>query len=180
MKWLNEYVLRLVGAAALNPSTYEDVERDSGATSGALLTVVLSSVAAGIGARGMGGGSIEGILLVSIGALLIWAAWALLTCQIGVTLLPQAGTRSDVGELLRTLGFATAPGLLRVLGVMPGIAVPVFAVTAVWMLATTVVAVRQALDYDNTTRAVLVCGIGWLIAVVLVVALGLLWAPPLT
>ena len=176
----NEFLQRLIGAAALNPNVYEDVEADQGATGGALLTVVLSSVAAGIGARGLGGGSIGEIGLVSIAALLLWAAWALLTAQIGTRLMPQPKTRSDVGELLRTLGFATAPGCLRILGVIPGVAAPVFGVTAIWMLATMVVAVRQALDYDSTLRAVAVCGVGWVLAVAMAVVFGLMWAPPLS
>ena len=32
-----------------------------------------------------------------------------------------------------------------------------------WMLASTVVAVRQALDYKGTGKAILVCVIGWLV-----------------
>lgn len=181
ISWLNQFVQRIVGAAALNPSTYEEVEADPRATSDALVVVVLSSVAAGIGARGPGAGlSVEGVGLVSVAALLLWAAWALLTCQIGVRVLPQRQTRSDVGELLRTLGFATAPGMLRVLGVFPGVTVPVFALTAVWMLATTVVAIRQALDYDSTWRALLVCGIGWVLAVAVAALFGLVGAPPLS
>ena len=38
----------------LDSATYEDVERDRSATPQALLVVVLSSLAAGIGARGTG------------------------------------------------------------------------------------------------------------------------------
>jgi hypothetical protein len=97
-----------------------------------------------------------------------------------VRLLPQPQTRSNVGELLRTIGFATAPGCLRVLGVLPGVTIPVFAVTAVWMLAAMVVAVRQALDYDSTARALAVCGVGWLLTIVIVIVLGLAFGPSLS
>jgi hypothetical protein len=88
-----------------------------------------------------------------------------------VRMFAQPQTRSNVGELLRTIGFASAPGCLRVLGVLPGVAIPVFAVTYIWMLATMVVAVRQALDYDSTARAIAVCIVGWALAVGLAVLL---------
>ena len=79
-----------------------------------------------------------------------WAAWALLTYQIGVKLMPEPETRADVGELLRTIGFSAAPGMLRIFGIVPGAAIPAFAITAVWMLVAMIVAVRQALDYKST------------------------------
>jgi hypothetical protein len=56
----------------------------------------------------------------------------------------------------------------------------VFAVTAVWMLAAMVVAVRQALDYDSTARALAVCGVGWLLTIVIVIVLGLAFGPSLS
>jgi hypothetical protein len=79
------------------------------------------------------------------------------------------------------LGFATAPGLLRVFGIfVPALALPLFGLTAVWMIVTMVVAVRQALDYTSTTRAIAVCLIGWLLAGALVLAIGLWLTPSLT
>jgi len=176
----NTFLQRLVGAAALDVAIYEEVEADQTATAQAFATVVLSSLAAGIGLRGVGPYTVGTIAVVSTIALLSWAAWALLTCQIGVKLLPQPQTQSDVGELLRTLGFATAPGFLRVLGVIPSVTIPVFAVTAVWMLAAMVVAVRQALDYQSTGRALAVCGVGWVLAMTMAIVLGLVFGPALS
>jgi hypothetical protein len=75
--------------------------------------------------------------------------------------MPEPQTRSNVGQLLRTIGFATAPGCLRVMGILPGSTLPVFALSAIWMLVAMVVAVRQALDYESTARALAVCALGW-------------------
>ena len=169
--------MRLIGALALDPVTYEEVEADRSATGQALLVVVLSSVGAGIGARGLGSGSPRSMVFISAVSLLAWAAWALLTYQIGVRLLPEPDTRSDVGELLRTIGFASAPGMLRIFGIVPGAAIAAFAITAVWMLVAMIVAVRQALDYKSTARAVAVCGLGWALAIAIAVGLGLVFGP---
>jgi hypothetical protein len=176
----NTFLQRLLGAAALDTAIYEEVEADGNATIQACATVVLSSLAAGVGARGFGSGMVTQIAFISTIALLAWAAWALITFEIGVRLMPQPQTRSNVGELLRTIGFATAPGCLRVLGVLPGVTIPVFAVTSIWMLATMVVAVRQALDYRSTGRAVAVCGLGWVLILTITIVLGLAFGPSLS
>jgi len=172
--------MRLIGAMALDPILYEEVEADPTAISQALLVVVLSSLGAGIGARGLGVGSLPGILFISGLALVAWVTWALLTFEIGSRLMPEAGTRADVGQLLRTIGFSAAPGMLRIFGVVPGATIAAFAVTAVWMLAAMIVAVRQALDYESTARAIAVCVVGWTLAFGIAAAIGLVFGPPLS
>jgi hypothetical protein len=174
------FPIRLIGAMALDPVIYEEVEADRGATLQAMLVVVLSSLSAGFGARGFGSGSVQGVLFISGLALVAWATWALVTFQIGSRLLPEPQTRVDVGELLRTIGFSSAPGMLRIFGVVPGATIPAFAITAVWMLAAMVVAVRQALDYQSTGRAIAVCALGWSLAIAIAVTIGLLFGPTLS
>src|SRR5438105_4348100 len=112
----NSFLQRLIGAAALDSAIYEEVESDPAATAQAVVIVLLSSVAAGLGARGLGGTTPSRIAFFSIAALMAWAAWALVTFEIGARILPETQTRADIGQLLRTTGFAATPGLLRVLG----------------------------------------------------------------
>jgi len=171
----NTFLQRLIGAVSLDAAIYEEVEADRSATSQALVVVVMSSVAAGIGGRGLGGPSAANIVFLTVVTLLAWAAWALLTFQIGGRLMPEPQTRVDVGELLRTIGFSSAPGLLRIFGILPGVTIPAFAITAVWMLAAMIVAVRQALDYTSTARAIAVCIVGWVLAIALAVGIGLVF-----
>ena len=175
----NTFVQRLIGAAACDVAIYEDVERDRNATTQAFVVVILSSVATGLAFSGLTGGPVN-VAFFSIVALLAWAAWALLTYVIGVHLLAEPQTRADVGELLRTIGFASTPGLLRVLGIMTPVARPVLVVTAIWMLVAMVVAVRQALDYRSTARAVAVCVVGWVLSIAMAAVLGLVFSPPVS
>jgi hypothetical protein len=176
----NSFIQRLIGAAALDVAIYEEVEADPSAIGQAFCIVVLSSLAAGFGASGLSGASIANIGFISIVALIAWAAWALITFEIGARLMPEPQTRVDVGQLMRTIGFAATPGLLRVLGAIPGVTIPAFAITAIWMLAAMIVAVRQALDYTSTARAVAVCLLGWLLAAAMAVAVGLVFGPTLS
>ncbi|MEO8077931.1 MAG: YIP1 family protein [Acidobacteriota bacterium] len=171
---------RILGASLLRSSVYEEVEADPAATAQAALVVVASSVAGGIGATGFTSHGVATAAFFTVVGLVFWVAWALVTLVIGVRLLPKRETRSDMGEMLRTLGFATAPGLLRPAGLVPGLAVPVLALTTVWMLAAMLVAVRHALDYSSIGRAVAVCLIGWLFAIGFVLLFGVLFGPTLS
>ena len=171
------FIARLIGALAVDPITYEEVEADRTATWQALVVVVMSSAAAGIGAFGWGTGSLRGIVFSSGLALVAWAAWALVTFEIGTRLMPEQATRADLGQLLRTIGFSAAPGMLRVFGVVPGATWPAFVITQIWMLAAMVVAVRQALDYTSTLRAVAVCALGWALSIGIAVAAQLVFGP---
>jgi hypothetical protein len=160
---------RMLGAAKLDAATYEEVERGAAATPQALLVVVLANLAAGFGAlRELGIGGLVGTTLVS---LVGWAVWAFVTYFVGTRMLPGPRTQADVGQLLRTIGFSATPGLIRVLGIVPGLNWLVSFVASLWMLVAMVVAVRQALDYETTGRAVAVCAIGFVINIVVLVVL---------
>jgi len=177
----NTLLQRLIGAAALDTAIYEEVEADPAATGQALLIVVVSSLCAGIGASGFGGRvALGNVVFISIVATISWAAWALVTFEIGRRVMPEPQTRVDVGELLRTIGFATTPGIIRILGIMPAAALPAFVIASVWMLLAMIVAVRQALDYTSTSRAVAVCVLGWVLAIGIAVSLGLMFGPTVT
>jgi hypothetical protein len=170
---MGAFAYRLMGAAMLDSSVFEGIEGDPPAMAQAVLAVVLSSLAAGIGAGGLAGPHPVTLLLVSAIALLTWVAWAVLVLQIGTRYLPTPRTQSDIGEMLRTIGFAAAPGMLQVFGVFPAITIPVFVVTWIWMLAAMVVAVREALDYASTGQRAAVCLVALALAVAVAVAIGL-------
>ena len=152
---------RIIRAAKLDVHLYEEVESDKGAMGQAMGVVVLSSVAGGIATLSTAG--LGGVLIGALLALIAWYVWAFITYFIGTKLLPEPQTKTDVGELLRTIGFSSSPGLIRVLGIIPFLRGLVFLVAAVWMLVAMVIAVRQALDYQSTLRAVGVCVIGWIV-----------------
>ena len=151
---------RIVRAIKLDASLYEEVEADKSAMRQAMGIVVLASIAAGIGAIGKAG--LGGILTGTLSALFGWFVWSYITYIIGTKFLPEEQTEADLGELLRTIGFSSSPGLIRILGIIPGLTEIIFLVAGIWMLIAMVIAVRQALDYQSTSRAIGVCIIGWI------------------
>lgn len=171
------FVRRMVGAALFDDRTYEEVEADRHATAQALGVVVLSSLATGVGWIGTGPDRLGSVAVLTAAAVLAWIGWATLVYVIGTSLLPQPQTRADVGELLRTLGYAQSPGVLRALGAVPVVGSAATAVVMLWTLATMVVAVRHALDYQSTARAIVVCVTGWLLSLLMFAVIGLIFAP---
>lgn len=160
------FIDRIIRAAKLDPNLYEEVEADKTSMGQAIGVVVLSGVAAGIGAVSTYGA--VGVVNGTVWALIGWFVWAGLTYLIGTKLLPEPQTSSNFGELLRTIGFASSPGLIRVMGIIPGLGGVIFFAASIWMLVAMVIAVRQALDYTSTGRAVGVCLIGWIIQLMII------------
>ncbi len=161
---MTSFTTRIIRAAKLDVQVYEEVEADVGATGQAMGVVLLTSLASGIGVVGLSTGGLSGIIVGGIVALLGWVSWAFLTYFIGARLFPEPQTHADTGELMRTIGFAQSPGLLRIFGSLPGVGPLVLSIVSIWMLVAMVIAVRQALDYTSTWRAVGVCLVGWVIS----------------
>ncbi len=166
---MSTFAERMIGAATFDVQTYEEVEADTTATTQAMGVVVLSSIAQGIASMTQGGGF--GFVAGAMGALIGWFIWAFLVYIIGTKVLPEPQTRSDLGELLRTTGFSASPGLLRVLGVIPLLGGLIIIAVSIWMLVAMIIAVRQALDYQSTGRAVGVCLIGWFVYLVIILSI---------
>ena len=173
---MNFFINRMMRAAKLDVNLYEEVEADKTAMGQAVTVVILSSVAAGLG--GIAKAGMGGLVVGAVAALVGWLIWAYLTYLIGTKLLPEPQTKADYGELLRTIGFSSSPGIIRVLGIVPGLFWIVSTVASVWMLVAMVIAVRQALDYSNTLRAVGVCAIGWVIQILIMSVLFSFVGPP--
>jgi hypothetical protein len=150
-----DLVGRMIGAATLSVDTFEEVEADDTATGQAAVVVAMVAVATAIGSSGQGLGA---ALLSPLAALLGWVVWAGVTLFIGTKLF---GGTADWGEMLRTLGFASAPGILLLLVALPLVGPIVNLVVPLWMLVAGIVAIRQALDF-TTGKAVLTAVIGWL------------------
>ena len=163
---------RIFRAIKIDVELYEEVERDKSATIQAGLVVVLSSMAAGVGALQLGASN---FLLAPIFSLISWYVWAYIIYFVGVKLFPEKNTKSNHGELLRTIGFSSAPGLLRVFGVTPDLMAVTFIGSAFWMLACMVVGVRAALDYNSLWRALGVVVVAWIFQAILLFAILILF-----
>ena len=157
------YFQRLQKAIFLDVAFYEEVEQDKKFTDQAMMTVALVSVVQGFMIAGFAPiALVQGIL----GSLIRFIIWAFFIAFVGTRILPEPETESNTGELIRTLGFAYAPGLLVVLKVVPFISNFVDPVVTILQLAAMTIAVRQALDFNSTVRAVGVCIVAFILMIV--------------
>lgn len=152
---------RMFRAAKLESQLYEEVEADNGATGQAMLAVVLVSISTGLG-QGIAAvvkgqepllGFISGLGWGAVGALIAWFIFSLLCYWLGTTLFKGPDTKSTLGELLRTLGFAYSPGMLNIFSFIPFVGSIIPFATWVWTIIAGVIAVRQACDF-STGKAV--------------------------
>ncbi len=159
-------VPRMMGAAKLDIATYEEVEHDTAATGQAAMVVVMVALARAIGESG---GGIGAALVAAVAAFVGWGIWAGVTYLVGTKVFDGTATW---GELLRTLGFAQAPGILFVLGILPLTGLVLW-IVPIWMLVTGFVGVRQALDVGNgATVLTILVGFGAYVAVAMAAAVG--------
>ena len=174
---LGKMINRVTRAAMLDVNLYEEVEADTSLNQEALIVVILVAVAGGIGSflgqvfGGEIGPAVISLLVTIVLGVVSYYIWAYVTHFVGTRLFD--GT-ADPGELLRTLGYASGPRILALLSFIPCLGGLAGLVGAIWALVTGVVAVRQALDFD-TTKAVLTCIVGWVIALVISIVVGLVF-----
>lgn len=175
---------QMIRASMLDTSLYEEVEADQTQTNNALVVVVLAALATGIGAaignavappEGVAGQNVIVSLIVGVlGALAGWAIWTACVYWVGTALL---GGTATWGEVLRTVGFANAPGVLLVLQFIPVVGGLIALIVGIWRIVTTVVAVRQSLDV-GTGKAIIVSIIGAILAAIVMAVIGAIFAVP--
>lgn len=168
-KFWQQLIQRLIRAAKLDHNLYDEVKQDTKALPQAMIVVLVSSFAAGIGSVSKIG--TVGIFAGTLVGLIGWYILAMLTYFIGTRILPEPQAKSDIGQLLRTIGFSTAPGIIRFLGVISGLERLIFSFSAAWMLVAMVIAVKSAFGYKNYWRAIAICVIVQVILILFVILL---------
>jgi len=156
---------RVIGALQLKAQAFEDVEHDRSATGQAAIVVALAAASVPLWRL-----SLPTVVMGVVVGLLGWVIGAFVLLIVGTKLLPGKNTEADLGQMLRTLGFAQAPGLFQVFGILPILGLLVALVLRIWVLVAMVIAVRQALDYEDTARAIVTCAVAWIIMLVITLA----------
>ncbi|MEJ2168196.1 MAG: YIP1 family protein [Desulfobacterales bacterium] len=155
------FLERLLRAARLDASLYEEVAADAGAMNQALIVVFIYAMAVAFGSFGRAGTT--GINIGMITTLLGWYVWAFMAYIVGARILPEAETKIERKAVVRAMGFASAPGLARLLGFVPGLGTVAVLAASIWMIAAATVALRQALNFKSTSRALAVSIISWIL-----------------
>ena len=151
---------RAFRAAKLDTSLFDEVMTDTKAMTQAMIAVFLYSSAVAYGIFGRAG--VVGINSAIFITLIGWYIWAFTTYFVGVQLFPETPTTADRKAFMRAMGFASSPGWLCLLGLVPGLGGAVLVGASVWMIVASVVAVKKALNYTSTYRAAVITVACWI------------------
>ena len=158
------FLNRFFRAVKLDASLFQEIIEDPKTFIQALIVVLIYSMTSSWGTFGRTGAVGNNIGMIT--TLLGWYVWAFSTYMVGARMMPEAGTEPDRKTILRVIGFACAPGIVRILGFIQGLGLIVIFIALAWMVAAATVGVKQALNYESTARALGVCIIGLIISIV--------------
>jgi hypothetical protein len=173
-----KFFRRFIGVLVLDASVYEEIEADTRAGMQSVAIVLAATAAGGFAAMGLGLVGVSGFVAAAITVLGGWLVWVSLIATLGTTRMAEPQTHSSPRELLRTMGFAAAPGVFLGFAAMRSVAPLMFALVSVWMIAAAVMAARQALDFRSLARAVAVCGVSWVLSIGVLVLIATVMARP--
>jgi hypothetical protein len=157
------FLNRFLRAIKLDVGLFQEIIEDPKTFSQALIVVLIYSMTSAWGTFGRTGAVGNNIGMIT--TLLGWYVWAFSTYVVGARMLPEAGTEPDRKTILRVIGFACAPGIVRILGFIQGLGLVVILIALAWMVAAATVGVKQAMNYESTARALGVCIIGLIISI---------------
>ncbi|MBN1246764.1 MAG: YIP1 family protein [Anaerolineae bacterium] len=167
---------RILGVFKLDRAVFAEVEHDESATTQAAIVVAIVAALSVVGTilqslltlvRGgelQIGGLLLGIVVTFVLAFVNWAVWSGVTYLVGTRLFKGEAT---LQEMLRVIGFASAPRMLQIIPCIGGI------VGSIWALIASYFAIKEGLDLDDTGTIVTIL-VGWLITVVIGFLVGLL------
>ena len=162
---MNRFFIRAWRAAKLDASLFDEVMADPKTNTQSIIVVFLYGAAVAYGTFGRAGvAGINGAIIIT---LIGWYIWAFTTYFAGVRLFPETQTTADRKAFMRAMGFASSPGWLRLLGLVPGLGGAIFAGASVWMVAAAVVAVKKALNYESTRRAAVITVVCWILSILI-------------
>jgi hypothetical protein len=162
---------RVIGVMRLRPAAFEEIEHDPRATSQAAIVVLVVTIAGALAVIDLGATVFLGTI---VAGLVRWVTGAVVVWVIGTRLLPGRNTEGDFTQVMRTIGFAHAPGIFAALAVLPIVGGLIAVAAGIWTLVAAVIGVRHALDYDDTLRALIVCVIAWIAMVLVMMAASLI------
>ena len=161
------YFIRFFRAARLDASFYQEVAADPLLLNQAWITVLIYAMLASWGSFGRAGAIGSNIGMIS--AVIGWYIWAFSSYFVATRLFRRGSAetqRADRKTVIRAMGFACAPGAIRLLGMIPGLGIAVLVLSSIWMIVAATIAIRAALNFENTAHAAGVCIIGWIIGAI--------------
>lgn len=108
---------RVLRVIKLDQTVFGEVEKDESATAEAFIIVLVTSFLSALGSGFASGRFFPSFIGTFIMGILGWVIWSVITLWVGTKLY---NGQADLGEMLRTIGYANAPRLLGFFAWIPG------------------------------------------------------------
>ena len=144
---------RMLRAAQLDATLFEEVENDRAATAQALAVVGIVSVAIGFGSIDVGVDfSVDALIGGTVLGLAGWVVWAGITYGLATTILRGKRNEADFAAVVRSLAFAQSVGAFRFFGFVGQVGDLVIWVVFLWQFLAVVESARELFDYESNKR----------------------------
>lgn len=161
---MNTLVSRMIRAAKLDDSLFEELINDPSTHGQSVWVVAIFAMTTGFGLFSRAGAIAVNSCLVT--TYLAWYFWAFTLYFVGTYLFREAEKKIDRKTIMRVMAFACAPGVLRLLGVIPQTSVVLFIATSVWIIAASVMGIKMAFKIPHTGKVILLCAGTWILGFV--------------
>lgn len=159
MKILFERMLR---AIKLDQGFFEEIAADPSVQPQSVWAVAIYALATAFGFFSTVGGTAVNIALIT--TMLAWYAWAFSIFYFGSRLFREGREHADRKRVMRVVAFAAAPGLIRLLGIIPKTTIVLMVVSSIWIVVAAVIGLKQVFSRTATAKIAIVTVVTWLFA----------------
>jgi hypothetical protein len=153
---------RMQRAITLDRSLFEEVVADPSVQGQSVWVVAIFAMTTAFGTFSMISGTAVNIGLIT--TILTWYIWAFSVFFLGTRILGEMLEGADRKTVMRVVAFASAPGVIRLLGVIPKTTIIILIISSVWILIATVIGLRKIFTQADTLKIAAVCVGTWFAA----------------
>lgn len=155
---------RMLRAIKLDRHLFEEIVSDPSIQGQSIWAVAIYAMATGFGTFSMIGGTAVNIGLLS--AMIAWYVWAFSLFYFGTRFLGGRTTSVDRKTIMRVTAFACAPGIFRLLGIIPKTTTIVFIVTSLWILIAAVIGLKAVFSESHSSKLAALTIVTWVAATI--------------
>ena len=160
-----EFLNIIVRSIKLDKSLYKDNKNfGEAAIYFAGLIMILDGIAGAVAANTI---IKTAVAMSGLTAILTWVVWSIFIFVVGVKLFPDKETNATFKKILIGVGYAHAPGILRIFAVTPDLMIPIIFLTQFWIFAGLIISTKQILNLKSNFKSFGIVFLSFLIIVFL-------------
>jgi hypothetical protein len=132
----------------LDQRLFEEIVSDPSSQGQSVWAMAIFAMATAFGFFSMVGGTAVNIGLIT--TMIAWYVWAFSVFYSGTRLFRGDGEGADRKTVLRVMAFACAPGVIRLLGVIPKSTIVILIISSIWILIAAIIGLKKVFPKTAT------------------------------